>query len=133
MFLSLILLASCFAAFAQKTPSQAVLSSFNQKFPGVTDVDWSQEKNGEWEAEFDAANGKEMSANFSADGAWLETEVEIAVAELPAAVRDAVAKIHPGKKIKEAAQITDPSGRTTYEAEVGRKDLIFDAGGNPIR
>jgi len=133
LFLSLVALASCFSAFAQKNPPQAVLNSFNQKFPGATDVEWSREKNGEWEAEFDAAEGRETSTNFSPDGAWLETETEIAVAELPAAVRDAVAKMRPGKKIREAARILDASGGTSYEVEIGRKDLIFDAEGNLVR
>ena len=133
MFLSLITLVSCFSAFAEKKPPQAVLNSFNQKFTGITDVDWSLEKNGEWEAEFDAADGKETSANFSLDGTWLETETEIAITDLPSAVRDAVTKMRPGKKIKEAARILDASGQITYEVEVSGKDLIFNAEGDFVR
>lgn len=82
------------------------------------------EKNGEWEAEFETGD-VESSANFSADGSWLETETEIALAELPAAVRTAL----QGKKVKEAARIERADGSIVYEAEVGKKDLIFDATG----
>ncbi|MCW5924501.1 MAG: PepSY-like domain-containing protein [Saprospiraceae bacterium] len=133
LFLSLLALTSCFAAFGQKNPPQSVTNSFSQQFPGVTKVDWSREKNGEWEAEFRAADGRETSANFSPDGTWLETEMEIAVSDLPAAVRDAALKLYPGKKIKEAARVTRASGQTLYEVEIGSKDVLFDAAGKLVR
>ncbi|MBX2892870.1 MAG: hypothetical protein KF734_18220 [Saprospiraceae bacterium] len=53
--------------------------------------------------------------------------------ELPATVRDAVLKLYPGKKIKEAARITRASGQTLYEVEIGRKDVLFDAEGKGVR
>lgn len=108
-------------------PPQAVRTAFAQKFPGITDVDWNREKNGDWEAEFEQ-NDTEMSANFSAAGQWLETETEINAADLPASVRAAL----QGKKIKEAARILRADGSTIYEAEVRGKDLLFDAAGNPL-
>ncbi len=127
----LLLLAICLgassAAYAQKTPPPAVVTAFNQKFTGVKELEWGLEKNGEWEAEFDQ-NGAEMSANFSADGKWMETETEIKVADLPAAVQTAL----KGKKVKEAAKILRADGSTVYEAEVKRKDLIFDATGKML-
>lgn len=128
-FLLIVGLGAAATACAQKTPPATIVAAFNQKFPGVKDVDWGKEKNGEWEAEFDQGN-TEMSANFSADGKWLETETEIAVSALPQAVRDYVAANFKGKKIKEAAKIITPDGKTTYEAEVkGQGDLLFDADG----
>ncbi|MEO6758998.1 MAG: PepSY-like domain-containing protein [Saprospiraceae bacterium] len=90
----------------------------------MKDVDWGMEKNGQWEAEFDQ-NKVEMSANFSADGKWVETETEMKVADLPAAVKNAL----KGKKVKEAARIQRADGSTVYEAEVRHKDLLFDADG----
>lgn len=127
LFLFALGLGLTFTAAAQKTPPQAVVATFNQKFPGATDVDWDKEKNGEWEAGF-KLNGTEMSANFSDAGQWLETETEIAVSELPQAVRTAL----QGKRIKEAARIQKADGSTVYEAEVRRKDLLFDAGGKSL-
>lgn len=123
----LFLLALCcgiaFSASAQKTPPAAVVAAFNKKFKDVKEVEWGKEKNGEWEAEF-KNKGVEMSANFSADGKWLETETEIKVADLPAAVQAAL----KGKKVGEAAKIVRADGTTLYEAEV-HQDLIFDANG----
>lgn len=123
----LFLLALCcgigFSATAQKTPPTAVVAAFNKKFKDVKEVEWGKEKNGEWEAEF-KNKGVEMSANFSADGKWLETETEIKVAELPVAVQAAL----KGKKVGEAAKIVRADGTTFYEAEV-HQDLIFDANG----
>lgn len=108
-------------------PPTAVMEAFRQKFPGVTDVDWSKEKNGQWEAEFE--QGKvEMSANFQPDGKWVETETEIDPAALPAPVQAAL----KGKKIKEAARIQRADGSTVYEAEVKGKDWLFDANGKAL-
>lgn len=124
----LLLLAFIFGtsllAFAQKTPPQAVATTFHQKFPDVKAPKWGQEKNGEWEAEFDRGNA-EMSANFNAAGQWLETETEINVSDLPAPVQAAL----KGKKVKEAAKIVRADGSTVYEAEVRRHDMVFDANG----
>ena len=125
MFVICLMLASGFSVLGAKTPPEAVLTAFNQKFPGVKDVDWSMEKNGEWEAEFDGTDGKDMSANFSADGKWLETETEISFSELPQPVQTAL----KGKKVKETARIERMDGKTVFEAEVNRKDLIYDASG----
>jgi uncharacterized membrane protein YkoI len=127
MMLLAICLGISFAACAQKTPPAAVVTTFNQKFQNVKGLEWGLEKNGEWEAEFDQ-NGAEMSANFSADGKWMETETEIKVADLPAPVQTAL----KGKKVKEAAKILRADGSTVYEAEVKRKDLIFDANGKML-
>ncbi|MCY7330663.1 MAG: PepSY-like domain-containing protein, partial [Saprospiraceae bacterium] len=112
---------------AQKTPPTAVMTAFNQKFPDMKDVDWGLEKNGQWEAEFDQ-NGVDMSADFSAEGTWLETETQIKVADLPAAVKTAL----NAKKVKEAARIQRADGSTVYEAEVRHKDLLFDASGKMV-
>ena len=123
LFFLLLFSASC-GINAQKTPPPAVSSSFASQFKNVTDVDWEKEKNGDWEAEFEQ-NGSEMSANFNAAGALLETETEIQFDALPAPVQAAL----KGKKVKETAKIVRADGTVVYEAEVKKKDLLFDAGG----
>lgn len=123
-FLFVLILGAGFMACAQKTPPQAVVTAFGQKFSNVKEVKWGQEKNGEWEAEFEQG-GVDMSANFNAAGQWLETETEIKIADLPAPVQTALT----GKKVKEAAKIMRADGSTVYEAEVKHKDLLFDATG----
>lgn len=115
------------SCFSQKSAPAAVREAFSKKFPGVSDVDWGKENSQEWEAEFEQT-GKDMSANFRADGTWLETETEIQVADLPASVQAAL----KGKKVKEAARIERADGSTVFEAEVGRKDLLFDLAGKSL-
>lgn len=127
MLLSLFALVLCATAFSANPP-EAVLAAFAQKFPNAQDVDWSKEKNGDWEAEFELPGSHEMSANFSTDGKWLETETEIAFSELPAPIQ----AVLQGKKVKEAARIEKADGSTVYEAEVRRKELIFDASGKML-
>lgn len=128
---ALLALALPFAAFAKTTPPQAVLQAFQKAFPNAEDVDWELE-NGQYEAAFEQAE-VEQSATFSPAGQLLETETEIAVSALPAAVRDYVAAHFKGKKIREAARIVTPTGTVTYEAEVKRRDLMFDAVGQFLR
>lgn len=70
-----------------------------------------------------------MSVLYDINGNLLETEVPIAFTELPAAAQ-AMLK---GKKVKEAAKITNAKGAVTYEAEVKHKDILFDAQGNPVK
>lgn len=115
------------ACFSQKSAPAAVREAFSKKFPNVSDVDWGKENANEWEAEFEQ-NGSETSANFRTDGAWLETEVEIQVADLPVPVQSAL----KGKKIKEAARIERADGSTVFEAEVRKKDWLFDAAGKRL-
>lgn len=100
-------------------------------YPGVKAVKWEKE-DGNYEAGL-THNGKELSLVIDAKGNVLETETTIMVSSLPATVRDYVTKYHAGKKIKEAAEIVDAKGKKTYEAEVGGKDLMFDANGQFIK
>ena len=62
-----------------------VISAFNKKFVEAEKAKWEQEKNNEWEAGF-ILNGEEMTACFDAGGKWLETEMEMEIEDLPAAV-----------------------------------------------
>ncbi len=126
LLLALALAFGCTAS-AKSTPPEAVLKAFQQKFSGATDVEWEKESKTEWEAEF-KLKGASMSANFANDGQWLETETEIALTELPAPVQAAL----KGKKVKETARIEKPGGVLQYEAEVKRKDWMFDASGKRL-
>jgi hypothetical protein len=131
-----ILLSLCIGTgFAQKSKSMvvpdAVKKQFSTMYPSVTKVDW--EKEGEYyEAEFDN-NKVETSVVFDASGKHIETEVEIAVTDLPQSVRDYVTKNLNNAKINEASKITAVDGTVTYEAEVGNTDYIFDSNGNLVK
>ncbi len=117
-------------AFAQKTAvPAAVKAEFAKKYPTVQKVKWGKE-DANFEAEFHLGKD-EMSAVFAANGAQLEAEKEISASQLPAAVQAYLKK--EGKKIKEAAEITNATGTRFYEAEAGGKDYLFDAAGQPVK
>lgn len=135
MFIVLAIAFSSCGAEAQEMKSAdvpvAVKSAFEKLYPNVNDVDWEKE-DANYEAGFEV-NKNETSVVFDANGNLLETEVEIKTSELPQGVTDYVTKNHAGAKITEAAKITDADGTVTYEAEVGKSDLIFDANGKFIK
>ena len=115
---------------AQSVPAEAK-AAFAKNFPGATVKKWDKE-DGNYEANF-TKDGKTMSATFDAQGTWVETETDIKVSELPAAVSDYVKTNYKGASIKEAAVISNPTSKKIYEAEVKGKDLLFDENGKFIK
>ena len=118
------------SCFAQKDIPAAVQESFKKNFPDVTVKKWEKE-DGNFEANF-SKDGKTMSATFDAKGAWMETETDIAIKDLPASVSSYVKEHYSGATIKEAAMLKTPKG-DMYEAEVKGKDLLFDMNGKFLK
>jgi hypothetical protein len=110
---------------------EAVKTAFANAYNDVKEVQWSKEENA-WEAEFEM-NEVEMSANYDTIGNLLETESEINIKDLPAAINTYVKKNLAGAEIKEAAKITDSKGKVTFEAEINGEDYIFDQKGTFIK
>lgn len=122
-------------AHAQKmTAAQvpaAAQATFKAKFPAVKTVTWEKEGDA-LEAGF-KQNGKTMSAVITPAGVLQETETDMKAAELPAAVRAALARDYKAYQVKEAATIVKADGSTVYEAEVSKggesMDVLFTADG----
>ncbi len=129
-----VIVSLAFTAAAQKLKQNdvpaAVKQSFAKLFPGAA-AKWEKE-DGKYEAEF-KQGGNEMSAVFESAGTFVESETEIKVSELPSAVAAYVKEHYKNKSIKEGAKITKADGTVNYEAEVGGKDIIFDANGKFIK
>ena len=89
----------------------------------------AQKEKGNFEAEF-RSGGKSISALFSSEGSLLESEQGINVSELPAPASSYIKSHYPGKVVKEAARISKADGKIEFEAEIGGRDLVFDAKGN---
>ena len=85
------------------TPPATVSAAFNKSFPGYS------------------------------KGSLKETEVVIKTSELPNGVQQYLKTNYKGSKIQEAAKITKANGEVVYEAEVNKKDLIFDTKGNFLK
>jgi hypothetical protein len=134
-FLFVMLLALGIVACGQKNVPQPVNKAFSEKYPAATSVKWASEEANEWEAEF-KMNGMEMSASFDNSGKWLESEKEIAVKELPAAVSCSIAKEFAGYKIDEISVIESPD---LNGFEVGLRkgeavlEAVFDNAGKVIK
>ncbi|MFN0175392.1 MAG: PepSY-like domain-containing protein [Saprospiraceae bacterium] len=127
LFIALFAFAQTAFSQASKVP-ETVKMAFAKAYPNADDVEWELE-DGNFEVEFEMAEDQEMSVVYDAKGNLLETEVPIPFSELPKAVQEAL----KGKKVKETVKITNAKGIVTYEAEVGRKDLLFDEQGNPVK
>ncbi len=108
----------------------AVITAFAKDFPG-TSGKWEKEGN-EYEVNF-KQNGKTMSALYDANGNKVETEMDIKVSDLPAAVTVYLAQHYKGAKVKEAAVITKANGEINYEAEVKGMDVLFTKDGKFIK
>jgi hypothetical protein len=115
----------------EKDVPSPVVTAFHKIFPAITDYDWSME-DGNYESEYEA-NKVESSATFDANGNLLETEKEMDVKNLQTVITDYIAKNYSGAEIKEASEITDSNGVKTYEAEIKRKDLLFDTSGKFLK
>jgi len=104
----------------------AVTKAFNSRYPGATNVKWGKENAKEFEAEF-KLNGDNVSANFGADGSWVETETVIKVTDLPAAVVAAINKNYPGAVITTAEKLEEPGDKLLYETVIkvkGKKKTL---------
>jgi hypothetical protein len=112
-----------------KVPA-AVKTSFSKQFPGAS-PSWELE-DGKYEASF-KDKGHSMSALFDLKGMMTESEIAIKVDELPASVLAYVKQQYKSAPIKEAAKITKADGSINYEAEVNKKDVLFDANGKFIK
>ncbi|AEW00498.1 hypothetical protein A4D02_24520 [Niastella koreensis] len=112
-----------------EVPSAAE-AAFKKSYPTATKTKWGKEGS-DFEVNF-MDGKKEMSAVYSSSGELKETEVEIEPNELPAGIVTYV-KEHYKTEIKEAAKITKANGEINYEAEVNKKDVIFDKNGKFIK
>lgn len=132
-----------FAAFSALACSKidipkTIQDAFKAKYPTAQKVEWEMEDTGEYEAEF-KLDGKEMSANFNADGTWLETETEIKIKDLPQAVKDAIVAQFPDFEVEEAEQVETPDLGLAYEVELENEETdeemeaVFSADGTLLK
>jgi hypothetical protein len=134
MMISALIAAIGFTACGQKLDASkvpdAVKAAATRQYPG-TKFKWEKE-DGKFEANF-KQNGNSISALYEANGTMTESEMDIKVSDLPAAVLAYVKEHYKGMSIKEGAKITKADGTVNYEAEVSGKDVIFDASGKFLR
>jgi Putative beta-lactamase-inhibitor-like, PepSY-like len=118
-----------------QTPPKKVTDNFKQKFPDAIKIEWGQEEENEWEAEFNL-NNQEMSASFDNNGKWLETESEVKKSDMAAEAVKAVALKFNGWKMNEAESNEQPDFKG-YEMRLEKGDteieiLVTTSGGITI-
>ena len=135
LVLALILLGGVIACSQTKAPEKAV-AAFKAKFPAAKDVEWGKESATEFEAEFEL-NGMDVSANFSADGEWLETETTITQSDLPAAVVATLDSQFGDGKVKKAETVEKTGESLVYEVKLEQDEIevevVLDAAGTVLK
>ncbi|MGH2648236.1 MAG: PepSY-like domain-containing protein [Ginsengibacter sp.] len=139
--LTAILFALSGSTFAQENEGsnehinvpQAVKNTNMKKYPESKSyhITWEKE-NGNYEANWGGKDGEANSVQFTPSGNFIEIVKAIKVSELPVNTI-AYVKEHYKTKITEAGKVTDAKGKTSYEAEVKGKDIIFDENGNFVK
>lgn len=112
----------------------AVREAFAERFPAAANVEWELEDPTRYEGVFQEG-GTESSANFAANGAWLETESRIAKSALPKAVTHALAANYADHIVEEAERVETPEG-ITFELGLVRNasttEVLFAEDGHVI-
>ncbi len=120
--------------FATEAP-KAVQEAFSKKFPTAKSVKWEKENAKEFEASF-TLDGAKVSANFSKEGVWVETETEIKIADLPTAVSTAIKAKYTSWFIKSVSKIETAKG-TQFEADIikdkEKKEILLNNDGSFIK
>jgi len=141
--LAAIMLALSTATFAQEKNEEkegqkkinvpaAVRTALSKKYPDASKVGWEKE-NGNYEANWGGKSGEDHSVQFTPSGNFMEIVNAIPVTELPKSTIAYIKEHYKGAKITEAGKVTDTKGKTSYEAEVHGKDIIFDENGNFVK
>ena len=133
LLLGILLIATCSFAI---NPPVAVQKAFAQKFAKAVDVKWGKESATEYEADF-MLDGVKMSANFKADGTWVETETELSAAQLPSKVSSYISTNCKGWEIAETAKLERPGKGIVYETNLKsgkkKKEVTLNADGVPVK
>ena len=109
-----------------------VKTSFQKNYASATHVTWEKE-NGNYEGNWGGKSGEDNSVMYSPAGVFIEYVKAIRVSELPKNTLMYLRTHYKNVKVTEAGKVTDAKGKICYEAEVNRKDVLFDSNGNFIQ
>ncbi len=111
----------------------SVKNAFSKEYAKATDVEWKKDMEN-YKVEFDL-NKMENEVWYNASGTVVKKEQDIAEAELPQAVRDAVKSSFADYTLDDIEKVWH-NNATIYEVELEKgnedKHLTFDANGKVI-
>lgn len=128
--------------FVQNTQSQVInipdksKAHFAQKYPNAKKVDWSNNVTS-YVAKFKVNNNTHKSY-YHMDGTWDYSVMYMLESQLPAAVKESVAKSRIASwKPKSAAHVENNKGEHTYRVErekgLEKKYIFFDQNGKEVK
>ena len=99
-----------------------VTDSFAAKFPDAKSVEWSDKITG-FEATFES-NAHKQQATFNKKGTWKKTELTLSTEEVPAAVKDGLAKSkYNDWEDRTYVLVNEDNGKEMYRVYVKKSDL----------
>ena len=127
MLTGLVLFLFTMSTSCQTMAPKEVSDSFKQKYPEATDVEWEKEGD-EWDVEF-MLGEDEYEAVFTEAGEWIETEMEVEHADVPAEVFKTLHLNYDEFEIEEIEWMDSPDFKG-YEVEVeieeGEEDVLWE-------
>jgi hypothetical protein len=102
---------------AAKVPS-VVLNAVKEKYPTALDVDWEKHGN-QYDAELDLTGGLDVTLRIDEAGMVLMQKQDIAVAELPKAILEAIQNGYKEYRLEDADKI-EKGGTVYYQVELDR-------------
>jgi len=140
--LTAILFALSSSTFAQENEGgnehinvPAVVKNANmKKYPEskTHHVTWEKEK-GNYEANWGGKDGEANSVTYTPTGTFVEIVKEIPVSQLPKSANVYIKDHYKNAKFGDVGKVLDAQGKTSYEVEINRKDVIFDENGNFVK
>ena len=112
-----LFLSATIASYAQleNVPAK-IKTTFAQKFPNATDVNWFIEGDNDWVAEFES-NNKTYSISFDKNENWKETVHAIHFSAIPAKIRATIKKELPAYRLEDAS-ISETPQRKAYQFQL---------------
>jgi hypothetical protein len=95
-------------------------------------ITWETEK-GNYEANWGGKDGEANSVTYTPSGTFVEIVKAIPTKDLPKGVLSYVKAHYKNAKFGDVGRVLDAQGKTTYEVEINRKDVIFDENGNFVK
>lgn len=95
-------------------------------------ITWETEK-GNYEANWGGKDGEANSVTYTPSGTFVEIVKEIPVSQLPKNTHTYIKEHYTNAKFGDVGKVLDGQGKTFYEVEINRKDVIFDDQGNFIK
>ncbi|MGN6265351.1 MAG: PepSY-like domain-containing protein [Ginsengibacter sp.] len=140
--LTAILFALSSVTFAQENEGgsehikvPAVVKNANmKKYPEskTHHITWEKE-HGNFEANWGGKDGEANSVTYTPSGTFIEIVKEIPVSQLPKPANSYIKEHYKNAKLGDVGKVLDAKGKTSYEVEVNRKDVIFDEHGNFVK